>query len=142
MQPKIAGGGGGVRGSVGHPAADGEKGHLLAKRVPFSHDYRGAGLPPPPPPRYRYGPALCLSGTLYIPCVDFMYFIMGDRLRLDPVECIMVSDPERHVCVCMCVCVRGFRAWVIQGHANLDLKRVCAREGYSRHKIVTLSRGC
>ena len=46
MQPKIAGGGGAVRVSEGHPADDddlaSEKGHLLAKKsaLPLSH---GAG---------------------------------------------------------------------------------------------------
>ena len=55
-QTKIVGGGA-VRGSDGHPAADlaSEKGHLLAKRALFPTITGGGGQLPPPPPA-RYGP--------------------------------------------------------------------------------------
>ena len=65
---KLLGGGGAVRGSEGHPAADddlaSEKGHLLAKRALFPTITGGGGAaappcPPPPPTRYR-GTALMI----------------------------------------------------------------------------------
>ena len=59
-QPKIAGGGGAVRGTEGHPAAAdylaSEKGHLLAKKALFPHGYWGGGGGSCAPPPARYGP--------------------------------------------------------------------------------------